>query len=62
MATYTACLGTGRHGTDARRISGATGKYFHLNGKTYAKCVECGKSVRVPSMHAPFAPAHKAAA
>ena len=59
MASYTPCEGSGKHATDARVMRSDSPKFFHLNGKVSAHCVVCGKTVRVPSLHAPFAPTHK---
>lgn len=60
--TYTPCAGTGQRATGARVMRPTDAKYRHLFGKVTASCPECGRSVRVPSVHSPITPAHKPAA
>jgi len=59
MPTYTPCAGTGQRATDARIMRSDSPKFFHLNGKATGKCAVCGRSVRIASLSAPFAPMHK---
>jgi DNA-directed RNA polymerase subunit RPC12/RpoP len=46
-ATYTPCAGTGQRGTEPKTITGAEGKFFRLNGKTYAACPACARRMVV---------------
>lgn len=62
--TYTACPGTGQTAINTRRVTGAEGRFFRLNGITFGTCPDCGRRSlnlgRIPGSTGPT-PRHKAA-
>jgi hypothetical protein len=43
MAVYVVCTGTFKPGLALNTVSGAEGKFFSMNGKTYGTCPDCGR-------------------
>jgi hypothetical protein len=57
MATYIPCPGTGLIARNAKLVTGMTGKFFKMNGKTYGDCPACQRRLNLPDRYR--TPRHK---